>query len=113
MKSDKTTPTQPKFQKTFGTKKKVKKSNEKLESLPEEDLENLESSQLFDQLRNLVDPFKVRNSLYYIKSLIPKNIIFKDGLLKEESEEMTKANTSDKKKSKEEKIRHCLKVIFR
>ena len=60
MKSDKTTPTQPKFQRTFGTKKIVKKSNEKLESLPEKDLENLESSQLFDQLRNLVDPFKVR-----------------------------------------------------
>ena len=60
MKSDKTTPTQPKFQKTFGNKKIVKKGNEKLESLPEEDLDNLESSQLFDQLRNLVDPFKVR-----------------------------------------------------
>ena len=59
MKSDKTTPTHPKFQRTFGTKKIVKKSNGRLKSLPEKDLENLESSQLFDQLRNLVDPFKV------------------------------------------------------
>ena len=60
MKTDKTTPTQPKFQKTFGTKKIVKKSNEIVGSSPEKDLDNLESSQLFDQLRNLVDPFKVR-----------------------------------------------------
>ena len=38
--------------------------------------------------------------------------MFQDGLLEEKTGEMTNGNTSDNKKSKEQKIRDCLKVIL-